>query len=102
MKGKAKAARNVGRANESCTARNLKIFLKLLVFMDCPIVVQSLSCVRLCDPMDCSMAGFPVLHYLPEFAQTPVRYVSDAIQPSYPLSPSSPALNLSQHQGLFQ
>ena len=47
MKGKAKAARNVGRANESCTARNLKIFLKLLVFMDCPIVVQSLSCVRL-------------------------------------------------------
>ena len=41
MKGKAKAARKVGRANESCTARNLKIFLKLLVFMDCPIVVQS-------------------------------------------------------------
>ena len=70
--------------------------------MDCPIVVQSLSCVRLCDPMDCSMAGFPVLHYLPEFAQTPVHYVSDAIQPSYPLSPSSPPLNLSQHQGLFQ
>ena len=53
-------------------------------------------------PKDCSMPGFPVLYYLPEFAQTRVHWVSDTIQPSQPLSPSSPVLNLSQHQGLFQ
>ena len=54
-----------------------------------------------CDPMDCSTPGFPVLHYLLEFAQTHVHWVNDAIQPSYPLlSPSPPAFNLSQHQGL--
>ena len=53
--------------------------------------------------MDCSMPGFPVLRSLPEFAQTHVHQVSDAIHPSCPLWPSSPlALNLSQHQGLFQ
>ena len=53
--------------------------------------------------MCCSMPGFPVLQCLPEFAQTHVHWVSDAIQPSHPLSsPSPPALNLSQHQGLFQ
>ena len=57
----------------------------------------------LCDPMSCSMPDFRVLHYLPEFAQIHVHWVSDAIQPSCPLSPPSPlALNLSQHQGLFQ
>ena len=67
--------------------------------------VQSLSCVTLCDPMDCSMPGFPVHHHLLELAQTHVHRVGDAIQPlsSYPLSsPSPPALNLSQNQGLFQ
>ena len=53
--------------------------------------------------MDCSMPGFPVLHYLLEFAQTHVYWVNDATQPSHPLSPPSPpAFNLSQHQGLFQ
>ena len=53
------------------------------------------SCPTLCDPMDCSMPGFPVLHHLPEFDQTHVYWVSDAIQPSHPLSPRSPlALNL--------
>ena len=53
--------------------------------------------------MDCSTPGFPVLHYLPELAQTHVHWVGDAIQPSHPLlSPSPSALNLSQHQGLFQ
>ena len=51
--------------------------------------------------MVCSTPGFPVLHYLPEFARTHVHWVEDAIQPSHPLSPSS-TLNLSQHQGLFQ
>ena len=66
-------------------------------------VVQSLSRVRLCHPLDCSTPSFPVLHYLLEFAQTHVHWVSDAIQPSHPLSPLSPlALSLSQHQGLLQ
>ena len=66
-------------------------------------VVQSLSHVRFCDPMDCSTPGFPVLHHLPELAQTHVHSVSDAIQPSHPLlSPSLPTFNHSQHQGLFQ
>ena len=60
-------------------------------------------CLTLCDPMDCSMPGFRVHHQLPELAQTHVHRVSDAIQPSHPLScPSPPAFNLSQHQGLFQ
>ena len=52
--------------------------------------------------MDCSMPGFPVLYYLPEFAQTHVHRVGDVIQPSHPLSPPSPAFNLSQHQDVFQ
>ena len=57
----------------------------------------------LCDPMDCSMPGFPVHHQLPEFTQTHAHQVGDAIQPSHPLlAPSPPAFNLSQHQGLFQ
>ena len=60
-------------------------------------------CLTLCDPMNCSMPGLPVHHQLPEFTQTHVPRVSDAIQPSHPLLfPSSPALSLSQHQGLFQ
>ena len=60
-------------------------------------------CLTLCDPMDCSTPGLPVHHQLPEFTQIHVRWVSDAIQPSRPLSsPSSSTFNLSQHQGLFQ
>ena len=63
----------------------------------------SQSCLTLCDPMDCSTPGIPVHHQLLEFTQTHVHRVSDAIQPSHPLSsPSPPAVNLSQHQGLFQ
>ena len=63
----------------------------------------SKSCLTLCDPIDCSTSGFPVLRYLPEFAQTNVHRVGDAIQPPHPLSsPSPPTLSLSQHQGLFQ
>ena len=62
-----------------------------------------LSCPTLCNPVDCRMPGFPIHHQLPELAQTHVHWVGDAIQPSYPLlSPSPPAFNLSQHQGLFQ
>ena len=61
--------------------------------------VQSLSHVQLCNPMDCSTPGLPVHHQLPQFTQTHVHRVSDAIQPSHPLSsPFPPALNLSQHQ----
>ena len=61
------------------------------------------SCLTLCDPMNCSTPGLPVPHQLPEFTQTQVHQVSDAIQPSHPLSyPSPPAPNPSQHQGLFQ
>ena len=60
-------------------------------------------CPTLCDPMDCSMPGFLVHYQLPEPAQTHVHQVSDVIQLSHPLSsPSPPAFNLSQHQGLFQ
>ena len=59
-------------------------------------------CLTLCDPMDCSTPGFPVHHQLPELAKTQVHWVGDAIQPSHPLSsPSPPAFNLFQHQGLF-
>ena len=61
------------------------------------------SCPTLCDPMDCSMPGFPVHHQLLELTQTRVHQVGDAIQPSHPLSSPSPStLNLSQHQGLSQ
>ena len=61
------------------------------------------SCPTLCNPMNGSTPGFPVLHYLLEFAQTHVHWFSDAIQPSHPLlPPSPPAFNLSQHHSLFQ
>ena len=61
------------------------------------------SCLTLCDPMNCSTPGLPVHHQLPEFTQTHVHQVGDVIQPSHHLlSPSLPALDLSQHQGLFQ
>ena len=61
------------------------------------------SCLTLCDPMNCSPPGLPVHHQLPEFTQTHVHRVGDAIQPSHPLSsPSPPAPNPSQHLSLFQ
>ena len=67
----------------------------------CCSVAQSSP--ALCDPMDCSMPGFPVHHHLLELAQTHVLWISDAIQWSHPLSsPFPPAFSLSQHQGLFQ
>ena len=60
-------------------------------------------CLTLCNPMDCSMPDFPVHHELLKLAQTHIHQLSDAIQPSYPLSsPPPPALLLSQHQGLFK
>ena len=71
------------------------------------LVVQfssvSQSCLTLCDPINCSTSGLPVHHQLPEFTQTHVHWVGNAIQPSHPLSsPSPPSPNPSQHQGLFQ
>ena len=67
------------------------------------VIQFSQSCPTLCNHMDCSMPGFPIHHDLPEFAQTHVHRVGNAIQPSHPLlSPSPPAFNFSQHQGLFQ
>ena len=61
------------------------------------------SCLTRCDPMNHSTPGLPVHHQLPEFTQSHVHQVGDAIQPSHPLSsPSPPAPNASQHQGLFQ
>ena len=66
------------------------------------LLLSHFSRVRLCDPMKCSTPGLPVHHQLPESTQTHVHRVSDAIQPSHPLSsPSPPALNLSQHQALL-
>ena len=74
-------------------------FSTLLVVQWVSAVTQ--SCLTLCDPMDCSTPGVPVFHHLLEHAQTHVHWVGDAIQPSHPLSFSSPcAFNLSQHQGL--
>ena len=79
---------------EICTSKNVDV----LTFSS---VAQ--SCLTLCDPMDCSTPSFPVHHKLSELAQHHVHPVGDAIQPSHPLlSPSLPAFNLSQHQGLFQ
>ena len=60
------------------------------------------SCLTLCHPMDCSIPGLLVHHQLPEFTQTHIHWVSDAIQPSHLLSSPSPVFNLSQHQGIFK
>ena len=82
---------------------NEKVMIWLTVFLT-SVQFNSVtqSCLTLCDPMDCSTPGFLVHHQLPEFTQTHVHWVGDAIQPSHPLSsPSPPAFNLSQHQGLF-
>ena len=74
-------------------------------FPDVGISISSVaqSCLTLCDPMNRSTPGLPVHHQFPESTQTHVHSVGDAIQASHPLlSPSPPALNLSQHQGLFK
>ena len=84
----------------SCCLGYKKYWQLKIVLCCCSV---NLSCPTLCDPTDWSTLGFPVLHHLPELAQTRVYWVSDAIQPSHPMrSPSSPAFNFSQHQGFFQ
>ena len=88
----------VGGFFTSCTTREAP---QQLISISISSVAQ--SCPTLCDPMNHSTPGLPVHHQLPEFTQTQVHRVGDAIQPSHPLSsPSLPAPNPSQHQGLFQ
>ena len=70
-------------------------------FLQFSLVAQ--SCLTICDPMNCSTPGLPVHQQHPEFTQTLVHWVGDAIQSSHPLlSPSHPTFNVSQYQGLFQ
>ena len=77
------------------------VFLALSPKVQFSLVTQ--WCLTLWDPMDCRTPGLPVHHQLREFTQTHVHWVGDTIQPSHPLSsPSPPAFNLSQHQGLFK
>ena len=79
----------------------LIFIVKIIVCVQFSSVAQ--LCPTLCDPMNCSTPGRPVHHQLPKFTQTDVHRVSDAIQPSHPLSsPSPPAPNPSQHRSLFR
>ena len=72
-------------------------------WISCQFSSVAQSCSTLCDPMDAARQGLPVHHQLPEFTQTHIHWVGDAIQPSHPLSsPSPPAFNLSQYRGLFK
>ena len=89
----------------TCLARNqlVMVLSPLMDFDKFQFISVTQLCPTLCDPMNRSMPGFPVHHQLPESTQTHVHWVSDAIQPSHPLlSPSPPAFNLSQHQGLLK
>ena len=93
----------MGFASKACVSTILVCSLPSWkgVWLLCYAVAQ--SCLTLCGPVDCSTPGFPVHHQLPELAQTHAHRVSDAIQPSHPLSsPFPPDFNLSHHQGLFQ
>ena len=85
----------------SCFVFNCFWFFSLFSSVQFNLVAQ--SCPTLCDPLNRSIPGLPVHHQLPEFTQTHVHWVSDAIQPSHPLSSPSPLVpNPSQHQSLFQ
>ena len=81
-------------------AINMLLYIYIYIYNYVLYFSVAQSCPTLCDPMDCRTPGFPVLHYLPELAQTHVHWLSDAIQPSSSVIPFS--FNLSQHQGLFQ
>ena len=79
------------------------IFLNSIYMYSVQFSSVAQSCLTLCDPMNCTTPGLPVHHQLPEFTQTHIHRLGDAIQPSHPLSsPSPPAPNPSQHQSLFQ
>ena len=92
-------APSVRRTKTFCFAVLNCLVLAFLLHVCCSVAQ---SCPTLCNPMDCSTPGLPILHHLPEFAQTHVHWTDDANQPSHPLPPLSHALSLSQHQGLFQ
>ena len=98
---------NLLKSTLICNTTHLAFKTKMIqinqvVTVHCCCSVTQL-CPTLCDPMDCSTPGLSVHHQLPEFTQTHVHWVGDAIQPSHPLlSPSLSAFNLSQHQGLFK
>ena len=85
-----------------CTTEQQNITWRLKCLRCCCCCSVAHLCLTLCNPLDCSMPGFPVLHHLLEFAQTHVHLVSDTIQLSYLSPPCPPAFNLSQHQSLFQ
>ena len=95
------------RRSKNYTLSNINILLNSVLDLN-PVFALffssvAQSCQTLWDPMNCSMPGLPVHHQFPEFTQTHVHQVRDAIQPSHPLSSPSPlAPNPSQHQGLFQ
>ena len=93
----------------SLSSHTSSVFCVLYIFLHSrwfhPVQLCSVAqpYLTLCDPMDCNIPGFSVHHHLPEFTQTHVHPVGDAIQPFHPLSsPSPPALNPSLHQGLFK
>ena len=82
--------------------QTLNVFSVFILFINCCHRIVK-SCLTFCDPMDCNMPGFPGLHYFWGFAQSHICWIGNGIQPSYPwLPPLPPALNPSQHQGLFQ
>ena len=90
---------NINNCYSSSFHCRFLVYLHLHCFCCCCSIFK--SCPTFCDPMDYSIPGHPVLHCLPEFVQTHIHWVGDAIQPSHLLLPLSPsALNLSQHQGL--
>ena len=108
--GVAQSLTRLKRLSSSSSSMMLALRFLLMLFMNlrkfsCIPQFSSVtqSCLTLCDPMNCSTPGLPVHHQLPDFTQTHVHRVSDAIQPSHPLSsPSPPAPNPSRHQSLFQ
>ena len=91
------------RIEEGKRLNHVDIWVKTILNKGIQFSSVAQSCLTLCDPMNCSTPGLPVHHQLPESTQTYVHWISDAIQPFHFLpSPSPPALNLSQHQGLFK
>ena len=104
-------SKGLSRVFSSITVQKHQFFIKMLFSSSLLSAIRvsrlwcsvAQSCPTLCNPVDCRMLDFPVFHCFPEFAQTRICWVDDALQLSHPLSsPSLPAFNLSQHQGLFQ